>query len=327
MLSLQLYLPRSLRIDANNARRLDSTASFRRLLSRARVSRLADQDFDSSLLQSFGVHRQRDWPVAPFTWLADGGDPAGRYWLRADPVHLRAERDVLVLVDALHVGLDRGSAEKLVATLNSHFEADDLVFHAPVAERWYVGLPQAPGMTTHPLSVAAGRSVSPLLPAGPDALAWHRRFNEIQMLLHEHPVNLERERSGRPVVNSVWFWGGGTLPSVDTALAGVWAEDPLARGLATAARTPSASLPRDGSEWLSRSGDGAHVVMLDTRTTGEATLALYEEQWFAPSLRALKERKLAAIRLLAMSGDDLLRYDVGARDLWKFWRRTPAEIH
>ncbi|HYL17427.1 MAG TPA: hypothetical protein VEV20_02015 [Burkholderiales bacterium] len=291
------------------------------------MSRLAGQDFDSGLLQSFGVKRQSDWPVAPFTWLADGGDPARRYWLRADPIHLRAERDVLVLVDVLHIGLDRQSADKFIATLNAHFESDDLVFHAPVAERWYVGLPDAPGIATHPLSVAAGRSVSPLLPSGTDALAWHRRFNEIQMLFHEHPVNMERETAGQPTINSVWFWGGGTLSSVDRAFAGVSAENPLARGLATAARIPWASLPGDGTEWLSQTDDGAHVVMLDTQTTGEAALPFYEERWFLPLLQALKERRLATVRLLAMSGDDLLRYDVAARDLWKFWRRTPAQVH
>jgi hypothetical protein len=327
MRSLQLYLPRSLRVDANNARLLDSAPSLRRLLSRARVSRLAGEDFDSGLLQSFGVERQRDWPVAPFAWLADGGDPGRRYWLRADPVHLRAERDVLVLVDALHIGLERESADKFIATLNAHFESEDLVFHAPVSERWYVGLPDTPAITTHPLPFAAGRSVSPLLPSGKDALAWHGRFNEIQMLFHEHAVNQERESGGRPAVNSVWFWGGGTLPSVDRPFAGVWAEDPLARGLAAAARIPWASLPSDGTEWLSQTGDGAHLVMLDTQGTSGAALPFYEERWFAPLLQGLKEHTLATVRLLAMSGDDLLRYDVGARDLWKFWRRAPAEIH
>ena len=327
MRSLQLYLPRSLRVDANDARLLDSAPALHRLLSRARVSHLAGQDFDSSLLQSFGVERQRDWPVAPFTWLADGGDPAGRYWLRADPIHLRAERDALVLVDALHIGLDRESSDKFIATLNAHFESDNLTFHAPFPERWYVGLRDVPGITTHPLSVAAGRSVSPLLPSGTDALAWHGRFNEIQMLFHEHPVNLERETGGQPAINSVWFWGGGTLPAVDTAFAGVRAEDPLARGLATAARIPWAAPPSDGLGWLSQRVEGTHVVMLDTQTTSGAALPFYEERWFVPLLQALKERRLTTVRLLAMSGDDLLRYDVAARDLWKFWRRTPAEVH
>ena len=32
------------------------------------------------------------------------------------------------------------------------------------------------------------------------------------MLLHEHPVNIERERAGRSPANSVWFSCGGTMP-------------------------------------------------------------------------------------------------------------------
>ena len=328
MRSLQLYLPRSLRVDANDARLLDSAPSLRRLLSRARVSRLVGHDFDSGLLRSFGVERQRDWPVAPFTWLADGGDPAELYWLRADPVHLRAERDVLVLVDAAHIGLDLRSADKFIVTLNAHFKSDDLVFHAPAAERWYVGLPDVPRITTHPLSAAAGRSVSPLLPSGKDALDWHGRFNEIQMLFHEHAVNRERETVDQPTINSVWFWGGGTLPSAVRAdFTGVWAEDPLARGLAMEARVPGASVPADAAQWLSQAGDGAHVVMLDARSPPSEAIALWEQSWFTPVLQALKERRLAMVRLLAASGGDLLRYDVAPRDLWKFWRRAPAEAH
>ena len=39
-------------------------------------------------------------------------------------------------------------------------------------------------------------------------------MNEAQMILHTHPVNAEREARGMPAVNSVWLWGGGTLPAI-----------------------------------------------------------------------------------------------------------------
>jgi hypothetical protein len=180
---------------------------------------------------------------------------------------------------------------------------------------------------TTPPSAARGTTIGDKLPSGADAARFRALMNEVQMLLHEHPVNTEREARGARPINSVWFWGGGTLPSVDGAFAGVWAEHPLARGLATAARISCASPPSDASEWLSESGDGAHIVMLVTQTTSGPALPYCEKRWFVPLLQALKERRLAMLRLLAMSGDDLLRYDVAARDLWKFWRRTPAEVH
>ena len=134
MRSLLLCLPRFLRADALDA----GVPALRRLLARARETRLVRQDLEAALLQSFGVQRQRDWPVAPFTWLADGANAAGlashdaaRFWLRADPVHLRAERDALVLVDASQLNLVRASADALLDSLNAHFDSDAVRFHAP----------------------------------------------------------------------------------------------------------------------------------------------------------------------------------------------------
>ena len=322
MRSLQLFLPRAVGVDAENVRSLDAAPSLRRLLSRARATRLAQRDIDSALLQSFGVERQRDWPVAPFTWLADGGDPAHCFWLRSDPVHLRADRDALVLIDARHFDLAHDTAGRLVATLNAHFESDGLTFHAPAPERWYVGLRGTPDMTTYPLSDVAGHSVFPLLPSGVDAPVWHRRFNEIQMLLHEHPVNLVREDAGGLAINSVWFWGGGILPSaVHSERAGVWSDAPLAKGLAMVARIARAGVPADAGAWLGRASDGAHVLTLDT------VLSDAESTWFAPLLRALKEHRLATVSVFIADGDHVLRYDVGTSDLWKFWRRATTMRH
>ena len=48
-------------------------------------------------------------------------------------------------------------------------------------------------------------------PAGPDAGAWRRWHSEIEMLLHEHPVNVERERAGARSPTAPWFSGGGSF--------------------------------------------------------------------------------------------------------------------
>ena len=328
MRSLLLFLPRSLHVDADDARPLDAIPALRRLVSRARATRFARQDLDAFLLQSFGVQRQHDWPVAPFTWLADGGSADERFWLRADPVHLRAERDALVLVDAGRLNLDGAAAASLVDSLNAHFDADGLRFHAPAPARWYVSLPHAPDIATWPLIDVVGRSVDPLLPHGKEALAWHRRSNEVQMLFHEHPTNEAREAAGEPSINSVWFWGGGTLPGIlHGTFACIWGDDPLARGLALAARLPSAPAPDHARQWLDQASDGEHLLVLDASSAlGVDALRAWEENWFAPLLQALKDGQLARLSLMITSAEDLLRLDVASGDLWKFWRRAPAPM-
>ena len=53
------------------------------------------------------------------------------------------------------------------------------------------------------------RNLRECLPGGRDAVRVRALVNELQMLLHEHPVNERRAARGLPAVNSVWLWGAG----------------------------------------------------------------------------------------------------------------------
>jgi len=329
MRSLRLFLLSPLPVAADARGTLAGLPGLARIVSRARSATFVDRDVESVLLDSFGVQQQRDWPVAPFSWLGDGGESGVSYWLRADPVHLRAERDAVLLVDARHFALETEPAGALVDALNAHFESDGLRFFAPSPTRWYVAVDRPPAIATSPLHGAAGRNIDPLLPKGADALTWHRWFNEIQMLFHSHVVNEAREAAGEPTVNSVWFWGGGVLPNaVAGVFAGVWSDDPLARGLALASGTPWAPLPESAEQWLAEARQGEHLLVLNpVPASGRNLLEGLERKWFAPMLGALRRRQLSMLSLLVQSGDGSLRFDLSVGDLWKFWRRAPLLAH
>ena len=94
-----------------------------RLLSRARAERLPAITPEAWLCQAFEVERQQDWPVAPLTLAIDGGEPGGAYWLRADPVHLKVERNRLLLVDNALFDLTPTKRRRSPAALNRHFAA------------------------------------------------------------------------------------------------------------------------------------------------------------------------------------------------------------
>ncbi len=49
---------------------------------------------------------------------------------------------------------------------------------------------------------------------------WYRLHNEMQMFLHLHPLNRERERLGQPLVNALWCWGAGEVPERPSPLSG-----------------------------------------------------------------------------------------------------------
>jgi hypothetical protein len=315
MRSLELFLLHPLPDSAQRAR----LPALRRLISRARASAASGDCVEAALLNRFDVPRQHDWPVAPLARLGDGQEPDRAYWLCADPVHLQVDRDALVLIDASRLEVSPSEAESLVRTLNEHFSGAGIEFSAPAAKRWYARLMQAPDIETVPLSAAAGRNVASLLPRGADALAWHRTFNEIQMVLHAHPVNEAREARGEPAVNSAWFWGGGTLPAhVAGNWVHVWARDPLARGLCEAAGILSTAIPHDFAQWLAHGEDGAHLIVSDEADPDRI------EQWVAPALQALRAHQLGVLSLSAPGGSAVQRFDLARSDLWKFWRSMAA---
>jgi hypothetical protein len=293
-------------------------AAAETLVAKGRRRRLASVSAEEWLLGRFEVPRQRDWPVAPYALLADGGAPAQHYWLRADPVHLLAGNRSLTLAAGVP-DVSRAEAETLVETLNRHFGADFL-FYPMQPERWYLRLAAAPDLRTVSCRDAGGRTLGEILPSGEDAMRFNALMNEAQMLLHEHPVNAARESQGKPAVNSVWFWGGGTLAAPGARPFGaVVADDPLARGLALAAGIAVRSLPGNAEAMLAAARDEGVVLVVPHAPEDGAARAL-ERDWLAPLLEALHSGRIGMLTLHLTSRDALIEIEVARSDLRHFWR-------
>ncbi len=70
--------------------------------STATASDRSEHGLAALLFGCFGVSREGpDWPVAAVTRRLDGVSADGGWWLRADPVHLRADMGELVLLAAI----------------------------------------------------------------------------------------------------------------------------------------------------------------------------------------------------------------------------------
>jgi hypothetical protein len=95
-----------------------------------------------------------------------------------------------------------------------------------------------------PLDEALGRNVRKVMPIGKGRIKWPAALTEIQMLLGTHEVNAAREAAGRPVINSIWLWGGGERPAMLAApYAAVHADDAFARGLGSLSGARASSSP------------------------------------------------------------------------------------
>jgi hypothetical protein len=84
-----------------------------------------------------------------------------------------------------------------------------LLWGAPL--RWYASHPDLATAQTASLDRVVGRSIDRWLPTELSARRIRRLQNEVQMLLHTHPINTEREAAGALTVNSFWLSGCGVL--------------------------------------------------------------------------------------------------------------------
>ncbi len=296
------------------------------LLTRADRRTRRHADIESQLLALFRHPDPEAHALAPYTRLADLSGSDDDCWMRADPVSLRADLADILLFDATRFDLSGEEADRLLAELNSFFHEEPWeLLRGADAKRWYLRLQGPVEIETTPLGQVRGRTIGGALPRGRMAGYWRRIGNEIQMLLHQHPLNQEREARGQPPVNGLWFWGQGPRAPVSADYQRVYADDPLGRGLAVAAGIEARSL-NDPGAGLAPEGDRA--VLLVSSCLQEALADMDFPAWQAALetllagalgrvLRAWQAGHVDAVNLY--TGDDCFHAARSAR--WRLWRR------
>lgn len=265
--------------------------------------------------------------VAPISAVFDGlGEGC---WLRADPVHVRLQREQVVLLPEVEISADE--AQEWCASLNEHYAGQGMVFFAPHPQRWYLKLAALPDIATVPLSQAAGHNIHGNLPTGAEARRWHQVFNEVQMLLFAHPLNAVREARGVVPVNSVWFWGNGSNDiSPRCAYDSVSSDEVLVEMLASAAGARFADW---SSSWRSEADGGRQLLVWTGLRSAlqrgdllawRQALQDFESGYAQPLWQALRSGKIARLQLDILGGDTLRQLHLTRGDAWAVWRRAKS---
>lgn len=307
------------------------------LLARGRLETGESLTHEDWLLSAFTLPNR---PIGALRRLAARSDPATAdtefRWLCADPVHLRIERDHLQCVPPGPWSLSDAEAAALVDSLNTHLAADGLALEIISTTEWLLRVPATHVPDATPLWRMAGQSLFDHLPAVTGSRDWKALGNEVQMLLHEHPVNQARMERGEPPVSGLWFWGGDALPTeCELAPEVLYADNTLSRGLAAFARSEYLPVPASSREWQAAQGmslivcDGlAQAVRRHDPAAWRAALVELERNWFAPAVKAVWNKHIPFIRSV-FPGERATHYlHVSRLDLWKIWKsRRPARSH
>jgi 2,3-bisphosphoglycerate-independent phosphoglycerate mutase len=108
-------------------------------------------------------------------------------------------------------------ARKIIETLAESLGEDHFEFHAGVSYRhllvWRGGFED---IETNPPHDIQGKPIGRFLPRGAGAESLVHLLTGSQILLKDHPVNQARRRAGKKEANSIWLWGQGRAPRMET---------------------------------------------------------------------------------------------------------------
>ncbi len=274
-------------------------------------SRLAAEggSFASKALHLFGCPAEDDLSpaFAAVSYLGIVGHRPAEWCLRLDPGHLQPRRSQLFLIAGDSLSVTQSEAASLVSDISELYKDSGWVVSAPHPQQWFVELDEEPGISTTPIAQAAGKDIDPLLPSGQDAAEWHSRMNEIQMLLHQSPVNALREDEDRYTINTVWPWGEGRLPQLpQSGWTRVWSDEAFTRGLAILSDTALQSVPEDAEQLMHDLSIGSGLLVLgdiwSELQSNEPDRAHrdaidMDTRWWRPLWSALRRRELNSLTI------------------------------
>jgi hypothetical protein len=226
----------------------------------------------------------------------------------ATPVHYTAEMSNVRLPADGMLAVSAAEAETLAEDFNRVWQGSGIHMTAPVGSapgrsaQLFCVFDRALEVVTRDPEDVLGRQIEEFLPTGADSARLRQLISETEMWLFEHEANRARTRSGLPVINGLWLWGGGAPVASLPALQGWAAGDDLFFS--------AFSTPRDEKF---QSG----VAAVDC-VPGSDRWPEVESRWLRPAIAQLRAGRIEQLRVSAQDRC----FTVTGRALRRFWRRT-----
>jgi hypothetical protein len=275
--------------------------------------------------------------LAPANVVAAAFEPAhvaqGREAWLAMPLHLTAGLTTVHVDRRSLIRPPRAELEQLAADFGRVFgDSGQSLVPVDCGELLLFAAPVPAVRTTEPTRLPGGE-LGAALPVGAGAPALRRWGGEIEMWLHEHPLNRERARRDQPPLSTLWIWGGGggggpggtPIAARGPLTAAGFGCDAWLHGLWKLAGGAAQPLPDQlGAVFGYAPAQRAVVVLelgtalrLDTARSVLDALGELDERFVEPAVRAVRKGDLG--RLFVLINDQCFLFR--SRDALKLWRR------
>jgi len=205
-----------IKTDADAATENLRVPNLQRLLNRLTPSEQDLQDLHSlNAPHESAIARLWGWDrpdgALPFAALLANEDgvlgalPEGKPVGLLTPCHWQVGRDQVTLADPEGTPLSEAQSRSLYEAIRPLFVSDGFELVWGANTRWYGGHDSLSNMPCGSIDRAIGRHVDAWRPQGPNAAPIQRLLSEVQMLLHGHPINEERQLRGEPEINALWL--------------------------------------------------------------------------------------------------------------------------
>jgi len=293
--------------------------------------------------------------VAAAASRATAEDVPGRMVWIATPVHLVAGLSSVHLDARGLLQVELEVRRDLATEFNTVFAESGFSLEALPSAGFLMTGPSIDESDTVEPARILGASISDALPRASSAPTLRRLVAEIEMWLHEHPVNTARMKQGRLPITALWLWGGGAaregvnlgvsyellntdltdtvpaslvrgtaLEAMSRPLPGVaFGTDPYLHGLWRSGGSNARATPGSFDEALGQVGRRTVFALELSKAFDEhrqwtirEALADLDRRWVVGALDALRRRDVARVTVLANDH----RLSLGSRDPWKLWR-------
>lgn len=134
----------------------------------------------------------------------------------ASPVYQQMGMNTAELLDSRCLSIEKDEAEGYVQSLN-RFYANEASFRLITPEIWQMTLPETFDFQVDSVFDAAGQTDALYRSEQAAHEKWLQLSTELQMWLHQHPLNLARQSRQQLPINAIWLWqASSNAPIVQT---------------------------------------------------------------------------------------------------------------